>query len=278
MMYAGDQHDPGGLVGHGNWRGGEEFGPRNNWTRRNACHKWQQTGHCSFGDNCKYLHGDVDPRKMIAGGPSGRPPEQQREVRDMMRKTRLCERFMASGMCNYGDKCTFAHGYEELRSNPGFGPRGGGGGGHTAGQGHHEGASEGGETRIGSVMLPQKSIPPPTPPGPMEPIIPPVPSPSPRLWGPPPLSPRLGPGPAAPLPAAPPPSAPAIMSPPQAKGEVAYADRVRAVCALLNIGDAVRASKDKPQALQAALASIRSGSAFRENPFADGVEAFIDPL
>ncbi len=25
-------------------------------------------------------------------------------------KTRLCERFMTTGSCNYGDKCTFAHG------------------------------------------------------------------------------------------------------------------------------------------------------------------------
>ncbi len=30
--------------------------------------------------------------------------------KESMRKTRLCERFMQTGNCPYGDKCTFAHG------------------------------------------------------------------------------------------------------------------------------------------------------------------------
>lgn len=31
--------------------------------------------------------------------------------REGMRKTRLCEKFMQTGSCGYGDKCTFAHGW-----------------------------------------------------------------------------------------------------------------------------------------------------------------------
>lgn len=28
----------------------------------------------------------------------------------MMQKTKLCQKFMQTGACSYGDKCTFAHG------------------------------------------------------------------------------------------------------------------------------------------------------------------------
>lgn len=30
---------------------------------------------------------------------------------ELMKKTRICEEFMKTGSCKYGDKCTFAHGY-----------------------------------------------------------------------------------------------------------------------------------------------------------------------
>jgi hypothetical protein len=57
--------------------------------------------------------------------------------------------------------------------------------------------------------------------------------------------------------------------------EVTYVDRVRAVCGMLNIGGAAALSKDKPAALPFVVASIKSKSIFRENPYADGVEHFI---
>jgi len=37
---------------------------------------------------------------------------------NMMKKTRLCQEFMTTGVCKYGDKCTFAHGQHELRAAP----------------------------------------------------------------------------------------------------------------------------------------------------------------
>lgn len=37
------------------------------------------------------------------------------ELRDKLKKTRLCDKFMTIGTCPYGGKCTFAHGFEELR-------------------------------------------------------------------------------------------------------------------------------------------------------------------
>ncbi len=40
---------------------------------------------------------------------------------NMMRKTRLCQEFMNTGQCRYGDNCTFAHGPHELREAPKLG-------------------------------------------------------------------------------------------------------------------------------------------------------------
>lgn len=44
--------------------------------------------------------------------------QDKRGMIEMMKKTRLCEEFMNTGSCRYGDKCTFAHGRHELRSAP----------------------------------------------------------------------------------------------------------------------------------------------------------------
>jgi hypothetical protein len=41
-----------------------------------------------------------------------------------MRKTRLCEEFMQTGRCKYGDRCTYAHGQHELRPPPTAGMQG----------------------------------------------------------------------------------------------------------------------------------------------------------
>lgn len=36
--------------------------------------------------------------------------QDKRTMIELMKKTRLCEEFMKTGVCKYGDKCTFAHG------------------------------------------------------------------------------------------------------------------------------------------------------------------------
>lgn len=61
----------------------------------------------------------------------------------------------------------------------------------------------------------------------------------------------------------------------QPKEPITFEDRVRAVCALLGIGNAAAASQGKPQAQHNAIMAIRNGSAFKENPFADGVEQYL---
>jgi len=85
------------------------------------CGDFMNTGQCKYGDKCTFAHGQHELRaapNMAAGGPDG----AQQAPKPELRKTRLCERFMATGLCNYGDKCTFAHGHHELRpmgSKPG---------------------------------------------------------------------------------------------------------------------------------------------------------------
>ncbi|MEW5312378.1 MAG: hypothetical protein WDW38_004017 [Sanguina aurantia] len=57
--------------------------------------------------------------------------------------------------------------------------------------------------------------------------------------------------------------------------DVTFVDRVRAICGILNIGNAAALSKEKPAALQAAVVAIRNGSAFRSTPFADDADAYL---
>lgn len=43
-------------------------------------------------------------------------PSQQKESKDGLYKTELCQNFSAYGTCSYGQKCRFAHGRHELRN------------------------------------------------------------------------------------------------------------------------------------------------------------------
>lgn len=45
-------------------------------------------------------------------------PWREREGPKEYYKTKLCEKFMGLGRCPYDERCTYAHGYEELRSYP----------------------------------------------------------------------------------------------------------------------------------------------------------------
>ncbi|KXZ55393.1 hypothetical protein GPECTOR_3g519 [Gonium pectorale] len=171
------------------------------------------------------------------------------------RKTRLCEKFMSQGHCPYGDKCTFAHGHEELRSAT---PR--------------DGPSQGMDGPMHMQLQQQQ---PPSLPGPAPPSEPfPGSAPAaaaaaagPRqgaLPGPPPAHP---PG-AASSPSPPPPAAPKAQ-------EVTFVDKVRSLCGVLGIGNAAALAAGKPLALQTAAMSLRNGNALRENPFADSVERYL---
>eukprot|EP00798_Chlamydomonas_sp_ICE-L_P030353 gene30353-35358_t len=105
-----------------------------------VCIKWKE-GSCAYGNNCRYAHGEEDLRvpSNAANGNRAGPTPDKRLLINMMKKTRLCQDFMQTGNCRYGEKCTFAHGQHELRTPPdlrntgqahpmGPGPNGWGGG------------------------------------------------------------------------------------------------------------------------------------------------------
>ncbi|KAF5834777.1 hypothetical protein DUNSADRAFT_8418 [Dunaliella salina] len=87
------------------------------------CNKWKE-GLCPFSETCKYAHGESDLRTVADNeraqqiGAGGQQVDKRGMI-NMMKKTRLCQEFMTTSMCKYGDKCTFAHGHHELRApNP----------------------------------------------------------------------------------------------------------------------------------------------------------------
>ncbi|RZR83579.1 hypothetical protein BHM03_00010199 [Ensete ventricosum] len=47
-----------------------------------------------------------------------RPPPPTTAPNQVLFKTRLCQKFRATGSCPYGDSCSFAHGPEDLRQPP----------------------------------------------------------------------------------------------------------------------------------------------------------------
>ena len=80
------------------------------------CKNYEQAGTCKFGDKCNFAHGKEDLRRgsggsaassRSSGGGGG-------SGSSCGYKKKLCDRF-AGGSCLYADKCTFAHGPDDLQ-------------------------------------------------------------------------------------------------------------------------------------------------------------------
>ncbi|KAJ3054445.1 hypothetical protein HK097_001786 [Rhizophlyctis rosea] len=88
------------------------------------CERFETEGFCPYGNRCTFAHGTVELRiRPTFGGNSGGNGEVEKRdgPENPLYKTRLCERFMREGFCQYGPRCNFAHSPTELRDRPNHG-------------------------------------------------------------------------------------------------------------------------------------------------------------
>eukprot|EP00891_Asterochloris_glomerata_P008101 jgi/Astpho2/8101/fgenesh1_pg.00120_%23_62_t len=263
------------------------------------CQKWQE-GSCTFGDRCHFAHGQQEIRKLppdlvrqfeaqkaavqqaraaaqvaataatgggatpAAPGPapvSAAPPTStpgpqaaepgatQPPGREYFYKTRLCDKFMSGAGCPYGARCHYAHGEHELRNK--------------------------GETKIENGVA-IRITPPAQPLAPMG---------APPMLGMPGMPAMMLPPGVRPPPPRPPPGPPpadaskASMSglasavstaKPTPLSEVTYVDKIRAMSALFSVGD-LKLQEVNPGALHAVAVSLKDGSLFAGNHYADSL-------
>ncbi|GMS85016.1 hypothetical protein PENTCL1PPCAC_7191 [Pristionchus entomophagus] len=62
------------------------------------CQAWLEASMCSFGENCRFAHGEHELRPMT------QPQRANRKY-----KTKLCEKYTNTGLCPYGTRCLFIH-------------------------------------------------------------------------------------------------------------------------------------------------------------------------
>lgn len=111
---------------------GEDSQKRSIYWKTRICAKWRDNN-CQFGDKCRYAHGEHElrilPPELVEQleadkqwkeglGDELAPEEQFRHLRELLRKTRMCDKFVDNGSCPYGPNCNFAHGQHELRQAP----------------------------------------------------------------------------------------------------------------------------------------------------------------
>ncbi|KAJ1978361.1 hypothetical protein H4R35_001936, partial [Dimargaris xerosporica] len=111
------------------------------------CERFEMEGECPYNGKCTFAHGaaelrerpmtshhyqsggggggDYMGRNHLFGnsyGSSSSGSQRPNPADNPLYKTRLCEKFMTDGFCQYGHKCHFAHGEEELKQRPAFPP------------------------------------------------------------------------------------------------------------------------------------------------------------
>ncbi|CAD5212527.1 unnamed protein product [Bursaphelenchus okinawaensis] len=66
------------------------------------CQAWLESMKCSFGENCKFAHGEHELRPV-----NFRFGTQVRN--NLKYKTKLCDKYTTTGICPYGSRCLFIH-------------------------------------------------------------------------------------------------------------------------------------------------------------------------
>ncbi|RIB28018.1 hypothetical protein C2G38_2060507 [Gigaspora rosea] len=86
------------------------------------CERFETERFCPYGSKCTFAHGTAELRERPPGEEKVDVPPTAKDGPDNpLYKTRLCERFMKENFCQYGPKCNFAHGENELRERPNTG-------------------------------------------------------------------------------------------------------------------------------------------------------------
>lgn len=117
MASGGTGMGTGGRPGGGGFMGGT------GQPRRTRICRYFMDGNCPYGDRCTFLHGNEEAQRTAGVAPSSGgassgasrvgmrgPPTAKPNY-----KTRLCARWEKGEPCDFGDKCHFAHGPEELQ-------------------------------------------------------------------------------------------------------------------------------------------------------------------
>ncbi|KAF9975003.1 nudix (nucleoside diphosphate linked moiety X)-type motif 2 [Actinomortierella ambigua] len=100
------------------------------------CERFEAEGSCPYFNKCTFAHGSAELRQRPAPAEGHErssalsashqqrqrredAPQAHERVENEFHKTRLCEKFMNEGECPFGNRCTYAHGREELRARGG---------------------------------------------------------------------------------------------------------------------------------------------------------------
>ncbi|KAI8907752.1 eIF4-gamma/eIF5/eIF2-epsilon-domain-containing protein [Powellomyces hirtus] len=80
------------------------------------CERFEIEGNCPYGSRCTFAHGTAELRERV---PTTNDAGEHKDPHSSsFFKTRLCERFVNEGFCQYGRHCHYAHGPSELRERP----------------------------------------------------------------------------------------------------------------------------------------------------------------
>ncbi|KAI9485817.1 MAG: hypothetical protein EXX96DRAFT_613668 [Benjaminiella poitrasii] len=100
------------------------------------CERFETEGSCPYGAKCNFAHGIDELRGKVVHNEHPQQQQQQQQhqyhqqqqnnvqkedrniVENQLFKTKLCEKYMRDKFCQYGPKCHFAHGEEELKTRP----------------------------------------------------------------------------------------------------------------------------------------------------------------
>jgi len=81
------------------------------------CKTFLATKACPLGPKCHFAHGQAELRNMYRPPNAGVTPGVVQQYGNFKAKTVLCKNWKEKGECSYGDRCSFAHGEDQIRGS-----------------------------------------------------------------------------------------------------------------------------------------------------------------